>query len=438
MLAADRGGAARSGGRPLVHDGRLFRWGQDCSATYGNALAAYQVVRLSPTEFQQERTALNVSGLPSRPPKKVAWNSARHHHLDLLQLGPGEWVAAMDGDKVPSGPISSRLLRVAWLVAAPWAVLVAAVSATSLWARHRSALRRWVLRSGCAASRVWPLGMLARPLVVLAVRSSSVAKRARKAKSSALVLSSDGGNTAGDQASPPSDLEEGDSPPAAPALSPAEPLRHSSSLDKLVSPVGGTQGGAMTMALGSVLSPRHYGSGNSGGLARLSPAFHYNASQGQGHHGQGTPSPLLPRARGGGGVLRGLMAAHGGSASRRNWRRCSVLGLPLRAVVLGSLALASLCTASEPAQLGPACAAPLTRKCSICAAAARCRRPARFPNLLFATHLQSVCTATRRPSSRRRALTLLTARYRNSRCWCGGSSGGHAVAAAIASLFAVI
>ena len=44
---------SRPGGKPFLHDGQLIRPAQDCSRTYGGALALMRVVRLSPTEFEE-------------------------------------------------------------------------------------------------------------------------------------------------------------------------------------------------------------------------------------------------------------------------------------------------------------------------------------------------------------------------------------------------
>ena len=40
LIASDRGGSARSGGRPLVHEGRLYRFAQDCTRTYGHKVTS--------------------------------------------------------------------------------------------------------------------------------------------------------------------------------------------------------------------------------------------------------------------------------------------------------------------------------------------------------------------------------------------------------------
>ncbi|GAB4815338.1 hypothetical protein N2152v2_002384 [Parachlorella kessleri] len=143
---------ARSGGRPLVYEGKLYRFGQDCGETYGHKLVAYEVTKLTPTEFKQEPARLALAGPASSigDEDKLRWNSARQHHIDVQQLPSGEWVAAVDGDRVPSGAISRELLRCAGRALWPWLTLCAAWGALRLAARRSPAVRRWLLAGPAA------------------------------------------------------------------------------------------------------------------------------------------------------------------------------------------------------------------------------------------------------------------------------------------------
>jgi hypothetical protein len=47
-------GSARPAGTPFVHDGHLYRPGQDSARTYGRAVVIHRVLRLTPTEFAEE------------------------------------------------------------------------------------------------------------------------------------------------------------------------------------------------------------------------------------------------------------------------------------------------------------------------------------------------------------------------------------------------
>ena len=46
--------SSRPAGTPFVHEGRLYRPAQDCSRTYGGAVAINHVSRLTPTEYHEE------------------------------------------------------------------------------------------------------------------------------------------------------------------------------------------------------------------------------------------------------------------------------------------------------------------------------------------------------------------------------------------------
>lgn len=45
--------SSRPAGRPFVHDGRLYRPGQDCSRVYGGAVAINRIVELTPDRFEE-------------------------------------------------------------------------------------------------------------------------------------------------------------------------------------------------------------------------------------------------------------------------------------------------------------------------------------------------------------------------------------------------
>ncbi|KAL8145928.1 hypothetical protein AgCh_003890 [Apium graveolens] len=98
---------ARNGGRPLVYNGSLYRFGQDSGETYGRRLRLFRIDKLTPDEFKEVELPL---GLEEQSKGRNAWNGIRHHHLDVQQLSSGEWVGIMDGDRVPSGYPTYRFL----------------------------------------------------------------------------------------------------------------------------------------------------------------------------------------------------------------------------------------------------------------------------------------------------------------------------------------
>ena len=82
---------ARPGGRMLIYDGTLYRMGQDCAPTYGNQVHAFKITSISPTEYQEEMVETPLVKASSQ-----GWNSKAMHHVDQLQVGPDNWLAAVD------------------------------------------------------------------------------------------------------------------------------------------------------------------------------------------------------------------------------------------------------------------------------------------------------------------------------------------------------
>ena len=92
----------RSGGRPFVQDGKLFRVVQDSINAYGDSMDLYRVVNLTidapilqvvVTEFKENFR---------KPGHIERWNHARYHHVDIHKIhqadGSVSWVALTDGD----------------------------------------------------------------------------------------------------------------------------------------------------------------------------------------------------------------------------------------------------------------------------------------------------------------------------------------------------
>jgi hypothetical protein len=83
---------ARPGGRVLVDDGRIVRFAQDDTDSYGRALSAFEVTELTPERFCERE----LDAAPLLGPGRSAWNRAGMHHLDLLRDDHG-WLAVVDG-----------------------------------------------------------------------------------------------------------------------------------------------------------------------------------------------------------------------------------------------------------------------------------------------------------------------------------------------------
>ncbi|KAH7445702.1 hypothetical protein KP509_01G021000 [Ceratopteris richardii] len=103
----DPGSGARNGGRPFVFNGELYRVGQDCAKTYGHKIRLFHVKNLTRSKFHEVEVPL---GSQESKKGRNAWNGLRNHHLDALKLPSGDWIAVMDGDRVPSGDINTRFL----------------------------------------------------------------------------------------------------------------------------------------------------------------------------------------------------------------------------------------------------------------------------------------------------------------------------------------
>lgn len=97
---------ARNGGSPFVHEGKLYRLGQDCGETYGRRLRVFHVVTLTKDLYHEVEVPLN---LEESKKGRNAWNGMRYHHLNPHQLPSGEWIAVGDGDRVPSGDLEMQL-----------------------------------------------------------------------------------------------------------------------------------------------------------------------------------------------------------------------------------------------------------------------------------------------------------------------------------------
>ena len=51
--------APRCGGRPVIHDGHLYRFGQDCQRNYGHRLLAFRIDTLNTSHFAEVTSVLS-------------------------------------------------------------------------------------------------------------------------------------------------------------------------------------------------------------------------------------------------------------------------------------------------------------------------------------------------------------------------------------------
>lgn len=84
---------ARGGGHVLSYQGRLYRYAQDASGTYGTHVHAVEITKLTPTEFDEQELKID----PIVEPSGVGWNSLAMHHAAVIPHPQGGYIAAVDG-----------------------------------------------------------------------------------------------------------------------------------------------------------------------------------------------------------------------------------------------------------------------------------------------------------------------------------------------------
>lgn len=84
---------ARPGGNFIRLDGRLIRLAQVGVPAYGHRLQAFVVDELSVDRYRETP----LSDGPVLGPGSEAWNCGGMHHMDAHCIGPGRWIACVDG-----------------------------------------------------------------------------------------------------------------------------------------------------------------------------------------------------------------------------------------------------------------------------------------------------------------------------------------------------
>lgn len=92
VVASDPG-RARPGGRVISTSNRLIRFAQDCRGAYGKNVRAFEITRLTPSEYEERE----ISDAPVLSGSGRGWNRFGMHHLDPHELPGGEWIACVDG-----------------------------------------------------------------------------------------------------------------------------------------------------------------------------------------------------------------------------------------------------------------------------------------------------------------------------------------------------
>jgi hypothetical protein len=93
-LIAGNNRIARSGGRVIVTGGMPVRFAQDCSPYYGSRVRAFEVTRLTTSEYLEREIEYS----PVLSGGEQSWREMGMHHIDPHFID-GNWMACVDGWK---------------------------------------------------------------------------------------------------------------------------------------------------------------------------------------------------------------------------------------------------------------------------------------------------------------------------------------------------
>jgi hypothetical protein len=98
-LIQSNGHIARPAGRVVSFRNQVIRYAQDCDPVYGTQVFAFEVVRLTASDYQEHP----IGGSPILGANGSAWSTSGMHHIDPHPLDEGGWIACVDGWRaVPS------------------------------------------------------------------------------------------------------------------------------------------------------------------------------------------------------------------------------------------------------------------------------------------------------------------------------------------------
>ncbi len=82
---------ARPAGRPFILNGKLYRLGMDCLPVYGYQVHAFEITDISTKTYAEK-----MIDTPVVKASGHGWNAETMHHVDALQIGKNQWIAAVD------------------------------------------------------------------------------------------------------------------------------------------------------------------------------------------------------------------------------------------------------------------------------------------------------------------------------------------------------
>lgn len=86
---------ARSAGRIITVNNRIFRFAQDDAPVYGNQVRLFEILDLDLGTFRQEEIELS----PLIKATGSGWNAIGMHHVDPVSIDGKNWIAAVDGNQ---------------------------------------------------------------------------------------------------------------------------------------------------------------------------------------------------------------------------------------------------------------------------------------------------------------------------------------------------
>jgi hypothetical protein len=84
---------ARSGGRILFYNNKLFRFPQDCKQHYGNQVRAFEITELTHENYKEKE----IIESPVLKPSGKGWNAKGMHQIDVHQIKENKFIACVDG-----------------------------------------------------------------------------------------------------------------------------------------------------------------------------------------------------------------------------------------------------------------------------------------------------------------------------------------------------
>ena len=84
---------SRPAGRIVASNGKLFRYAQDDSPSYGTQVFAFEITDLTTASYGERP----VGHFPIVGPGRDGWNAKGMHHVDAHQLDEHAWIACVDG-----------------------------------------------------------------------------------------------------------------------------------------------------------------------------------------------------------------------------------------------------------------------------------------------------------------------------------------------------